>query len=88
MNLGAPELLIILIVVLVLFGSAKLPKLARSLGLAQSEFKKGLSIGASGEPVQDERAAGDEKISMTRTELDALLAERERAAREEQSRPS
>ena len=42
MNLGAPELIIVLIVVLVLFGGAKLPKLARSLGQAQSEFKKGI----------------------------------------------
>ena len=41
-NLGAPELLIVLLVILVLFGGAKLPKLARSLGQAQSEFKKGL----------------------------------------------
>jgi sec-independent protein translocase protein TatA len=44
-NLGGPELLIILVVILVLFGGAKLPKLARSLGQAQSEFKKGLSEG-------------------------------------------
>lgn len=42
MNLGPTELIIILLVVLVLFGGAKLPKLARSLGQAQSEFKKGL----------------------------------------------
>jgi sec-independent protein translocase protein TatA len=42
-NLGAPELLIVLLVILVLFGGAKLPKLARSMGQAQSEFKKGLS---------------------------------------------
>ena len=41
-NLGAPELLIVLVVVLVLFGGAKLPKLARSLGQAQSEFKQGM----------------------------------------------
>ena len=40
-GLGAPELLIILVVILVLFGGAKLPKLARSLGQAQNEFKKG-----------------------------------------------
>ena len=43
MNLGAPELLIVLLVVLVLFGGAKLPKLARSMGQAQSEFKRGLN---------------------------------------------
>lgn len=42
MNLGAPELLIVLLVILVLFGGAKLPQLARSLGKAQSEFKQGL----------------------------------------------
>jgi sec-independent protein translocase protein TatA len=40
-GLGAPELLIILVVILVLFGGAKLPKLARSLGQAQHEFRKG-----------------------------------------------
>ena len=43
MNLGGSELIIILIIVLVLFGGAKLPKLARSLGQAQKEFKDGLS---------------------------------------------
>jgi sec-independent protein translocase protein TatA len=41
MNLGATELLIILAVVLLLFGSTRLPKLARSLGQAGKEFKKG-----------------------------------------------
>ena len=40
-GLGAPELLIILVVILVLFGGAKLPKLARSLGQAQKEFRSG-----------------------------------------------
>ena len=40
MSLGAPELLIILLIVLLLFGGAKLPKLARSLGEASKEFKK------------------------------------------------
>jgi sec-independent protein translocase protein TatA len=44
-NLGAPELLIVLLVVLVLFGGAKLPKLARSMGQAQTEFKKGMREG-------------------------------------------
>ena len=47
-----PELIIILIVVLLLFGGAKLPKLARSLGQAQNEFKKGLKEGS-------ERAGSD-----------------------------
>lgn len=43
MNLGAPELIIILAVVLLLFGSTRLPKLARSLGQASKEFKHGVN---------------------------------------------
>jgi sec-independent protein translocase protein TatA len=41
-NIGAPELLIILGVLVLIFGSTQLPKLARSLGQAQKEFKSGL----------------------------------------------
>lgn len=39
MNLGGPELLILLAVVLLLFGSSKVPQLARSLGSAKREFE-------------------------------------------------
>ena len=42
-----PELLIVLAVILVLFGGSQLPKLARGLGSAQREFKKGLEEGAA-----------------------------------------
>ncbi len=38
--IGTPELIIVLVIVLVIFGGAKLPKLARSLGQAQKEFRK------------------------------------------------
>ena len=37
----------ILVIVLVLFGSAKIPKLARSLGEASKELKKGIEEGES-----------------------------------------
>jgi sec-independent protein translocase protein TatA len=40
-----PDILIILLVVLVLFGGSQLPKLARSLGSAKNEFQKGLAEG-------------------------------------------
>lgn len=52
MGLGAPELIIVLVVVLLLFGSTRLPKLARSLGQASKEFKTGVSEG--GREVDDE----------------------------------
>lgn len=42
-GLGTTELLIVLAVVLLLFGGAKLPKLARSFGQARKEFDQGLS---------------------------------------------
>ena len=39
-NLGVPELLIILLVVLVFFGSKKIPELAQGLGKGIREFRK------------------------------------------------
>ena len=45
--IGAPELIIVLVVVLVLFGSTKIPALFRSLGQAQSEFRRGQQEGAA-----------------------------------------
>jgi sec-independent protein translocase protein TatA len=47
MNLGPTELIIILLIILVIFGGAKLPQLARSLGQAKHEFEKGASEGKS-----------------------------------------
>jgi sec-independent protein translocase protein TatA len=46
-NLGPTELIIILLIIMLLFGAAKLPKLARSLGESSREFKKGLAEGAN-----------------------------------------
>jgi sec-independent protein translocase protein TatA len=46
-DIGGPELIIILVVILVLFGGSQLPKLARNLGQAQKEFKKGIDDGHS-----------------------------------------
>ncbi len=44
---GVDGIIVLVVVVLVLFGSTQIPKLARSLGSAQREFKKGLEEGAS-----------------------------------------
>lgn len=46
-NIGGPELLIILVVVLLLFGAARLPSLARSLGASAKEFRKGVEEGTA-----------------------------------------
>ena len=44
--LDPPEIGLLVILVLVLFGGSQLPKLAKNLGKAQQEFKKGLDTGA------------------------------------------
>lgn len=52
------EWIIILVVVLLLFGGTQLPKLARNLGQAQKEFKKGLNEGMKDD--KDDSEATDE----------------------------
>jgi sec-independent protein translocase protein TatA len=83
-SIGAPELIILLLVVLLLFGSTRLPKLARSMGEASREFKKGVTereqMDAADQPGIK---AADEKVTMSKAELEALLAEREAQARKD-----
>jgi sec-independent protein translocase protein TatA len=43
MDIGSPELIIILVLLLVVFGGSQLPKLAKNLGRAQQEFKSALT---------------------------------------------
>jgi len=85
-NLGAPELIIILVIVLLIFGGAKLPKLARSLGEAKNEFEKSSSERDAKKEAKKEVTSrsttdGDEKVTLSKSELDALLAERELKAK-------
>ncbi len=59
--IGTTELIIILVIVLVIFGGAKLPKLARSLGQAQREFRKNagdeLEESATGESAETKNSS-------------------------------
>jgi len=41
-GLGMPELLVILLIALLIFGAAKLPEIGRALGKTIAEFKKGM----------------------------------------------
>ena len=45
--LEGPELYIVLGIVVLIFGGSQIPKLAKSLGQAQKEFKKGIAEGSS-----------------------------------------
>jgi sec-independent protein translocase protein TatA len=80
-------LLIILLVVLLLFGGAKLPKLARSLGEAKQEFERGTK-GDDDKSVQKRvvdvpkadpaPAPSSDSVTMSRAELEKLIDERAR----------
>ena len=45
--LEGPDLIVVLVILLLLFGGAKLPKLARSLGEAKRELDRGMATGAT-----------------------------------------
>lgn len=52
-NLGATELIIILVIVVILFGSKKLPDLAKSVGSSMKELRKSMSDEAGNEKSSD-----------------------------------
>lgn len=57
-SFGLPELLIILVIVVVIFGASKLPQLGRGLGEGISNFRDGLSKGKDDKalPKADDKA--------------------------------
>jgi len=60
-GLGIPELLIILVVVMIIFGAGKLPQIGEGLGKAINGFKRGLSEPSKSEEMKQE----DEKKDKT-----------------------
>jgi TatA/E family protein of Tat protein translocase len=51
-GIGAPEILLVFLVLLLMFGASRLPKLARSMGQAGKEFKTGLKEGYKEQEVE------------------------------------
>lgn len=58
LGLGVPELVIILVILLVIFGGKKLPELARSIGSSVKELRDGVS--ESSQPKNDTKTKTDE----------------------------
>lgn len=52
---GVDGIIVVVVVAVVLFGGTQIPKLARSLGSAQREFKQGLQDGASGDTTAESK---------------------------------
>ena len=59
MPIGATELIIILVIVLVLFGAKRLPELGRSLGGGMREFKDSVTGKSEDRPELEQTAAAE-----------------------------
>lgn len=55
-GIGAPEIIIVAGIIILLFGAKKLPEFARSIGKAKNEFQAGLKEGEA-EAVEEEKEA-------------------------------
>lgn len=53
MNIGLPEILVVVFIAFLLFGARKLPDAARSIGKALHEFKRGFR-----EPIEEAKKEG------------------------------
>ena len=70
--IGAPEILLILAVVLLLFGAKKIPEFARNLGKASAEFKRGKMMverEIKEAELEDEQEPEDDKITKAAKDL-------------------
>jgi sec-independent protein translocase protein TatA len=83
----APELIIILVVALLIFGPKKLPEMGSAIGKSIKEFQKGMRDLTSpkeakeeeSEPTVDDREALDRQIATKKAQLDMI--DRELASR-------
>ena len=75
------ELLLVLLLIALLFGSSKLPGLARSMGQATKEFRKGIEDGASTTTTPSPRSRRQARRQVRRRQADGLVANPEASAR-------
>ena len=60
-NLGLPELLVILVIVVLIFGAGKIPQLGKGLGEGIKNFKDAMSDGQSGDSKDAPKNDGTDK---------------------------
>jgi sec-independent protein translocase protein TatA len=81
-NLGFPELLIIMVVVLLLFGAKRIPEIAGSMGKGIKEFKKNINEATREVTSETQAPSESETPRLTTAELER------RRANEEAERPA
>jgi sec-independent protein translocase protein TatA len=90
-NIIGPDLIWVgIIALVVLFGGSQLPKLARNIGEAGKEFRRAHNEAEKpgGAAELSPTPSVDDKVTLSKGELDALLAEREQRARREAAGPT
>ena len=61
-DLGLPELIVILVILLLLFGGKKLPQLAKSLGESMKELRKGFSDDSAKQATPNQTSTDSEPV--------------------------
>ena len=57
--MGPDFLIVVIVIVVLIFGGASIPKLARNLGQAKNEFEKGMKAGKTDDPNTKATEVGD-----------------------------
>lgn len=60
-NIGLPEILIIMFVLVLLFGAKKIPELAQGIGKGMKEFKKAMKDDDTGNKISDKDQSSEKK---------------------------
>ncbi len=67
-GIGMPELIIILVIILIIFGAGKLPEIGAGMGKAIKNFKKATS---DGDRIEHDKA-GTDKIELGKSQDDKV----------------
>ena len=80
MRLGPPEIILILIVVVLIFGIGKLPQIGKSLGEGLKSFKQGVSGDEEAKKTETTTTVEQTKVESTETDAPAKVSEEDLAA--------
>ncbi|MEO7197826.1 MAG: twin-arginine translocase TatA/TatE family subunit [Solirubrobacterales bacterium] len=76
-NIGVPEIAIVLIIALIVFGPKRLPELGKSLGSGMREFKSSITGEKSDDPPQIDNGVEEPPVEAEPTSVAAAQADTE-----------
>lgn len=72
-------ILVLVVAIVLLFGTSQIPKIARNVAHAGKEFRQAQEEVSPTKPLATSTVDPDEQIVLTRTQLDAMIASRQAA---------